>query len=98
MVAVMKQAAGTEEVDTEFEVEFFRAKQMLEEAFFDFESWNTRQFLDKIQEIFALAQLKESDTELAIKVLISTRARFQREIRSEIMSAVAEKVAMLWTK
>ena len=49
---------------------------MLEEAFFDFESLNTRQFLDKIQEIYALAQLKESDAELAIKVLISTRARF----------------------
>jgi len=59
MAAVMKQAAGTEEVDTELEVEFFResAKQILEEAFFDFESLDTRQFLQKIKETYAQARL-----------------------------------------
>ena len=72
--------------------------KMIKEAYFDFKSLNTRQFLDKIQEMYMLAQLPEADAELVIKVLISTRARFQREIRAETMSAVAEKVATLWTK
>ena len=80
------------------ETDFYRAfgKDILAEAFFDFQL-NTRDFLDKIQEIHALAQLQESDTELAMKVLISTRACCQREIKFEIMSAVAEQVAMLRT-
>ena len=88
-----------QEVD-DVETEFYReiAVETIEEAYFDFKSLNTRQFLDKIQETYELAQLKESDAELASKVLISTRARFQREIRAETMSAVAEKVATLWTK
>ena len=86
-----------QEVD-DVETEFYRAlgKDVLAEAFFDLQ-WNTRDFLDKIQEIYALAQLQESDAELTMKVLISTRARFQREIKFEIMSAVAEQVAMLRT-
>lgn len=88
-----------QEVD-DVETEFYReiAELMLEEAFLDFESLNTRQFLEKVQEIYALAQLQESDAELAMKVLRSTRARFHREIRAETMPAVAEQVAMLWTK
>ena len=88
-----------QEVD-DVETEFYReiAVETIEEAYFDFKSLNTRQFLDKIQEIYELAQLKESDAELASKVLISTRARFQREIRSEIMSALTAKVATLWTR
>ena len=89
-----------QEVD-DVETVFYReilAEETLVAAYFNLKSLNTRQFLDKIQEMYMLAQLPEADAELVIKVLISTRARFQREIRAETMSAVAEKVATLWTK
>ena len=88
-----------QEVD-DVEIEFYReiAELTLAEAFLDFKSLNTRQFLKKVQEVYALAQLQASDAELAMKVLRSTRARFHREIRAETMPAVAEQVAMLWTK
>ena len=89
---MMKQEPGTQECDTGIEAEFFReiAKEMLEEVYFDFKSFNTRQFLDKIWETYAQAQMKEEDA-LAIAVRISTRGRVRREIRPETMSAVAEK-------
>ena len=88
-----------QEVD-DVEIEFCReiAELTLAEAFLDFKSLNTRQFLKKVQEVYALAQLQASDAELAMKVLRSTRARFHREIRAETMPAVAEQVAMLWAK
>ena len=89
-----------QEVD-DVETVFYReilAEETLIAAYFNLTSLNTRQFLDEIQEMYMLAQLPEADAELVIKVLISTRARFQREIRAETMSAVAEKVATLWTK
>ena len=89
-----------QEVD-DVETVFYReilAEETLIAAYFNLKSLNTRQFLDEIQEMYMLAQLPEADAELVIKVLISTRARFQREIRAETMSAVAEKVATLWTK
>ena len=92
MAAIMKQAAGTEEVHTEFEAEFFCeiAKETLEEAYFAFESLDTRQFLHKIIETYAQARLQETNT-LAISVLMSTRALVRWEIKPEIRSAVAEK-------
>ena len=89
-----------QEVD-DVETVFYReilAEETLIAAYFNLKSLNTRQFLDEIQEMYMLAQLPEADAELVIKVLISTRARVRREIRSETMSAVAEKVATLWTK
>ena len=89
-----------QEVD-DVETVFYReilAEETLIAAYFNLTSLNTRQFLDQIQEMYRLAQLPEADAELVIKVLISTRARFQREIRAETMPAVAEKVATLWTK
>ena len=72
-------APNTEEVDMGIESEFFReiVKETIEEAYFDFESLDTRQFLAKITETYALARLQETDT-LAIKVLLSTRARLKR--------------------
>ena len=98
---MMEEASKLQESETDhIEMEFYReiAEETLVAAYFDRKSLNTRQFLDKIQEVYTLAQLKEADAALAIAVLISTRARVRREIRSDTMSAVAEKVATLLTK
>ena len=66
------------------------AMKMIEEAYFDFESLNTKQFLARVREIYSLAQLKETHAKLAIAGLMSTRVR----VRREAISAAAEKELM----
>ena len=74
------------------ETEFYRemAPDTIEETFFNFASLNSRQFLAKIKETYALACLPEPDT-LAIQVLLRTRARLNRDIIPQTTSAAAEK-------
>ena len=92
MTAVMNQSANTQDAEIAFEVEFFReiAQDRIIEAYFD-GTLNTRQFLDMVREIYAEAQMQAETDTMAMKVLMSTRARVRREIMLETRSAVAEK-------
>ena len=92
MTAVMNQSANTQDAEIAFEVEFYReiAKDRIIEAYFD-GTLNTRQFLDMVREIYAEAQMQAETDTMAMKVLMSTRARVRREIMLETRSAVAEK-------
>ena len=64
---MMEEASKPQEVD-DVETEFYQeiAEETLVAAYFDRKSLNTRQLLDKIQEMYKLAQLPEADAELAI--------------------------------
>ena len=77
-----------DDVETEFHREM--APDTIEEAFFNFASLNSRQFLAIIKETYALARLPDQDT-LAIQVLLRTRARVKRDIIPQTRSAAAEK-------
>jgi hypothetical protein len=82
----LEQASNLQEGETTKSIREI-AMKMIEEAYFDYKSLNTKQFLARIREVYALAQLKEADAKVAIAVLMSTRVR----IRREVISAVAEK-------
>ena len=85
----LEQASNLEEGETTRSVSEI-AMKMIEEAYFDFESLNTKQFLARIREIYSLAQLKEANAKIAIAGLMSTRVR----VRREAISAAAEKEHM----
>ena len=82
----------------EVETEFHRAMapDTIEEAFFNFASLNSRQFLATIKETYALACLPEPDT-LAIQVLLRTRARVKRDIMKRDKPGLQQPKRSTWS-